>query len=116
MSDIRQPHCETISIRYAKTLVPGNLKRTKSKLQEGLWDSTRQPIVVEEEVDEGSQVAEFGRDRARQRIWDTVNETVIIGRAGDGVGVAREEINRANMGEVTKLGRDEAPQVNALEM
>ena len=45
-----------------------------------------------------------------------MNETVIIGRAGDGVGGAREEINRANMGEVTKLGRDEAPQVNALEM
>ena len=66
MSDIRQPHCETISIRYAKTLVPGNLKITKSKLQEGLWDSTRQPVVVEEEVSEGSQVAEFGRDGTRQ--------------------------------------------------
>ena len=68
-SDVRQPRCETISIREAKTRVPGNIENRKSsKLQEGLWNSTRQLVVAEVEVEEVSQVAEFGRDRALQPV------------------------------------------------
>ena len=49
--DVRQPRCETISIREAKTLVPGNSERRKSKLQKALRNCARQLVVVEEEVD-----------------------------------------------------------------